>query len=136
MEMTIKGSCSCGKVTYRIDGKLHDATSCHCSMCRKASGSQSSAFALLEPDEFSWLSGEDILNFYKSSQDMGAYFCSVCGSTLAGTYKGEICWISLGCVDGDPDIRVEKHIFMGSKAPWETNPTDVYQYEEFANENA
>ena len=133
--MSIKGACSCGNVTYIIDRRLRDATSCHCSMCRKASGSQSSAFALLEPNAFSWLSGEDKLTYYKSSKDMGSFFCSRCGSTLAGTYKGEICWVTLGCVEGDPEITVEKHIFMGSKASWETNPNDVAQFEEFPDEN-
>ena len=67
---------------------------------------------------------------------MGAYFCSKCGSTLCGTYKGDICWVTLGCVEGDPKIIVDKHIFMGSKASWETNPNDVTQYEEYPNENA
>jgi len=105
-------------------------------MCRKASGSQSSAFALLEPNAFSWSSGEDQLTYYKSSDDMGAYFCSKCCSTLAGDYTGDICWVTLGCVDGDPEIIVEKHIFMGSKASWETNPDDVIQYKEFPDEDA
>jgi len=99
-------------------------------------GSQSSAYALLEPKEFSWISGEDQLSFYKSSEDMGEYFCSKCGSTLGGTYKGDMCWVALGCIEGDPEIKVEKHIFMGSKASWETNPKDVIQYEEFADKNS
>ena len=129
--MAIRGSCACGCVSYKIDGNLHDATSCHCSMCRKASGSHASSFALFEPAKFLWLSGEDKLSHYKSSADMGTYFCSVCGSPLAGTYKGQIGWVTLGCIDGDPKLKVEKHIFMGSKAPWETNPNDALQYDEF-----
>ena len=133
--MAINGSCSCGSVVYRMDGELRDATSCHCSMCRKASGAQSSAFALIESADFSWLSGEDRLSYYKSSEEMGSYFCNGCGSTLCGTYKGGICWVTLGCVDGDPKITVGKHIFMGSRAPWETNPNDVAQYEEFPDQD-
>lgn len=115
----------------QIDGKIHDATSCHCSICRKASGSHASSFARFDPAKFSWISGEDKLSHYKSSEDMGTIFCSVCGSPLAGTYKGLIGWVTLGCVDGDPELKVEKHIFMGSKAPWETNPSDVLRYDEF-----
>ena len=34
----------------------------------------------------------------------------------------------------DIDSIVEKHIFMDSKAPWETNPDDVIQYKEFPDE--
>ena len=105
--MTIKGSCSCGSVSYEIAGKLNSAGSCHCSICRKASGSQSSAYAMFNPDEFSWSSDEGGLTYYQSSEDMGSYFCSKCGSTLGGSYKGDICWVTLGCVEGNPEIKVE-----------------------------
>lgn len=131
--MTIKGSCTCGKVSYRIDGGLRDAASCHCSMCRKATGSHSSSFALFEPGTFAWTSGESLLSHYNSSEAMGTYFCSVCGSPLAGTYQGEVGWVNLGCVDGDPELKVEKHLFMASKASWETCPQDVLQFEGLAD---
>ncbi|MCG7943965.1 MAG: GFA family protein, partial [Candidatus Thiodiazotropha taylori] len=116
-----------------VDGELHDAASCHCSMCRKANGAQSSAFALIEPGKLSWLTGESLLTHYNSSEAMGSLFCSRCGSPLAGTYQGVIGWVSLGCVDGEPGVKVGKHIFMGSKASWETNPGDVLQFDEFAD---
>ncbi|MCG7898355.1 MAG: GFA family protein [Candidatus Thiodiazotropha lotti] len=131
--MAITGSCACGEVTYKIDGELHDAAACHCSMCRKASGSQSSAFALIEPGKLSWLSGEALLTHYQSSEAMGNFFCSRCGSPLAGTYQGVIGWVSLGSVDGEPGVKVEKHVFMGSKAAWETSPGDVLQFDEYAD---
>ena len=131
--MSINGQCACGRVTFRIEGKLRDAASCHCSMCRKMTGSQSSAYALLEPKTFAWLTGEDKLRFYESAKAMGTHFCQTCGSTLCGTYQGEIAWVSLGNIEGDPGVIVESHIFMGSKAPWETNPSDVKQFDEFAD---
>lgn len=129
--MTVKGSCACGKVEYQIDGELHDASSCHCSMCRKSSGSNAMAFALFPPEKFAWVSGKDHLSHYQSSAEMGRYFCSACGSPLAGTYKGEVGWVNLGCVDETPSIRVETHIFMGSRARWETTPDEVRRYDEF-----
>lgn len=46
-------------------------------------------------------------------------------------FKGEVAWVTLGSVDGSPDVRVEKHIFMGSKAAWETASGEVQQYKEF-----
>jgi hypothetical protein len=103
--MSVRGSCACGKVAYKIDGKLHDAASCHCSMCRKSSGSQDSSFALFDQGGFSWLSGKEMLSHYKSAEDIGVVFCSVCGSTLGGTFKGEISWITLGCVDESSTIN-------------------------------
>jgi len=129
--MTINGSCFCGAVTYKIEGKLRNARSCHCSMCRKAFGAQASAYALIEPDEFSWVTGENLLSSYGSNNGAGLQFCSICGSTLCGTYKGKIHGVTLGCVEGDPEIVLGMHIFASSKASWEIIPDGVPQYEEW-----
>ncbi|MEO1227100.1 MAG: GFA family protein [Pseudomonadota bacterium] len=128
--MSIEGSCFCGAVRYKIDGKLHDARSCHCSMCRKAFSAQASAFAFLNPDEFSWVAGEDLLTSYSSNAGAGLKFCSVCGSTLCGTFEGRVIGVTLGCVDGDPGVTLGMHIYVGSKASWETIPDGVPKYEE------
>jgi len=47
--MTLYGECFCGAVKYKIEGKLRDARSCHCSRCRKAFNAQASACALVNP---------------------------------------------------------------------------------------
>lgn len=129
--MTIKGTCFCGAVTYRVDGKLRDAASCHCSMCRKMFASQAAVFALLESEDFSWLSGEDLLTTYEQNKGQGIRFCSKCGSTLCGTHDGKVTWVTLGCIQGDLQIKLEKHVFVGSKAAWETIPEDVPHYDEW-----
>ena len=105
-------------------------------MCRKAFSSQASAYALVDEKVFSWLSGEELLTSYKSSKDMGLQFCSKCGSTLCGIYKGKIHGVTLGCVDGDPDVELQMHIFVNSKAKWETIPAGVPQYKEWPPKNA
>lgn len=128
--MPIRGSCFCGAVRYIINGHLREARSCHCSMCRKAFSAQASAYALVEPDEFSWISGEDLLTSYRSKSGAGLQFCRVCGSTLCGTLAGEVHGVTLGCVEGDPGVSLGMHIFVGSKAPWETIPDGIPQYDE------
>jgi len=126
--MTIKGECFCGAITYKVEGKLRDARSCHCSMCRKAFSAQASAYALVERDEFSWISGENLLTCYESRNGAGLQFCRICGSTLCGTYNGEVKGVTLGCVTGDPEIEIGMHIFTDSKASWEIIPDGVLQY--------
>lgn len=134
--MPITGSCFCGAVSYQVDGKLRDARSCHCSQCRKAFSSQASAFAAIEPTEFSWLSGEQLLSTYESKKGMGLQFCKICSSSLVGTYKGEVFGITLGCVDGDPEIELGMHIFVDSKASWETIAEGVPQYKKWPPKNS
>ena len=128
--MVIRGGCFCGAVTYKINGALRDARSCHCSRCRKAFSSQASAYAEVAPGTFEWLSGQNLLASYDSNQGFGLKFCSRCGSTLCGTYQGDIHGVTLGCIDGDPNIEIGQHIFVGSKAAWEVLPDGVTMYEE------
>ena len=101
--MTIRGSCFCGAVSYKVEGKLRDARSCHCSMCRKAFSSQASAYAQVEAAEFSWVSGQNMLTSYSSDKGVCLVFRSKWGSTLCGMYQGKVHGVTLGCVDGDPE---------------------------------
>lgn len=126
--MPIKGSCFCGAVAYEVRGALHNARSCHCSMCRKAFSAQASAYAEIEPGSFRWTSGEELLTSYDSGNGGGLRFCSICGSTLCGMVEGRVHGVTLGCVDGDPGVSIAMHIFVGSKAPWEVLPEGIVAY--------
>ena len=128
--MTVSGECFCGAVAYEVSGKLRDARSCHCSRCRKAFSSQASAYALVDSAEFKWLRGEDRLTSYIGEHGAGLRFCSKCGSTLCGVVDGKVPGVPLGCVNGDPDIEIGRHIFVGSKAAWEVLPEGVTTFEE------
>ncbi|MGX9367235.1 GFA family protein [Desulfoplanes sp. PS50] len=133
--MTITGECFCGDVKYAVQGSLSDARSCHCSRCRKAFSSQASAYALVDPKDFDWLTGEDLLTSYVGEQGFGLQFCSKCGSTLCGILNGTVHGVTLGCVNGDPKVEIARHIFVGSKASWEIIPEGVLQYPEGVPEN-
>ena len=133
--MFITGECFCGKVQYQIEGKLRDARSCHCSRCRKAFSAQASAYALVEPSEFKWLSGEKLLTSYVANNGFGLQFCKFCGSTISGIYNGIIHGVTLGCVNGYPQVELGMHIYVGSKAKWGIIPEGVLQYQEGIPEN-
>ena len=128
-QTSITGECLCGGVKYEIRGKLRDARSCHCSTCRKAF-SNASAYALVEPSEFKWLSGEDLLTSYANKHGFGLQFCKICGSTLAATNNGIIHGVTLGCLNDDPEIEINRHIHVGSKAKWEKIPEGVTTFQE------
>ena len=128
--MPITGECFCGAVSYEINGKLGDARSCHCSRCRKAFGAQASAHALVVADEFNWRTGEQLLTSYVGGHGFGLQFCKICGSTLCTVFNGVIYGVTLGCINGDPDVQLGMHIHVGSKARWETIAPGVPQFEE------
>jgi len=117
--MPLTGGCFCGRVRYAISAPLKAARSCHCSRCRKAFSGAVSAYAEIESGSLAWVTGESGLVSYESTPGWGLRFCGACGSTLCGTHNGEVHGVALGCVDGDPGVRIERHLFVGSRAPWD-----------------
>ena len=86
--------------------------------------------ALVDPSLFTWTTGEQLLTRFESNSGAGLLFCSRCGSTLCTSQQGQVHGITLGCIDGDPGIRLNRHIYVGSKAAWETIPDDVPHYQQ------
>ena len=125
----LTGECFCGEIRYEIAGTVRDARSCHCSRCRKAFSAQASAYALVDPAEFRWTAGAELLTSYRNQYGFGLQFCGRCGSTLCGVLGDEIHGITLGCLNEDPQIEIGRHIFVGSKATWEKMPEGVEQYD-------
>jgi hypothetical protein len=133
--LKLTGECFCGDIKYEVNDKLLDARSCHCSRCRKAFSSQASAYALVNPSEFKWVYGNELLTSYTGEHGFGLQFCKQCGSTLCGIYQDEVHGVTLGCLNEDPEIEIGRHIFVGSKANWEVIPNGVLRYEKYPPEN-
>ena len=68
-----------------------------------------------------------------SGHGFGLQFCSKCGSTLCGIFEGTVHGVTLGCTNGNPDVEIGRHIFVGSKASWEVIPDGVVTFEEGAD---
>ncbi len=129
----INGGCFCGAISYAIEGKLCNARSCHCSRCRKAFSGAGSAYAEVSPEaSFQWVTGADTLKRYSVGAGWGMAFCSECGTTLCGMVGDAVHGITLGSVDGDPEVDIEQHIFVGSKAPWDHIGGNAPQYSKHA----
>ena len=128
--MAIRGSCLCGEVTYEVCGPYPTAWHCHCSQCRRAHGAAFGSYAGVEPENFKWLSGEELVTTYAPG-DGGFLFCSKCGSNVAGSWKGEICQATFGTMQGDPEVHPNQHIFVGSRAPWLDIGDDLPQNDEY-----
>ncbi len=129
---TVHGGCFCGAVTYRVDAPLREARCCHCSRCRKAFSGASSAYAEVDSAAFSWTRGADNLSIFRPDPRWGMAFCRTCGTTLAGMFADEVHGVTLGSVDGDPGVVIDRHIFVGSKAPWDEIGGDAPQHDEHA----
>ncbi len=115
------GSCLCGAVSYRLSGPYRFFKYCHCSRCRKATGSAFAANILVPVDQFSWQSGKDLLRRFElpGAKGFSTTFCDRCGSRLPWvTRDGAWVLVPAGSLNEDPGARPEKNIFWDSRAPW------------------
>ena len=126
----LQGSCVCGGICFEISGPLEGIQKCHCSICRKASGTDSIATILVSADQLKWISGEDLIRTFERPSGYGTAFCSVCGSPAPdANAKRTRYGIPAGLIDGDPPLRVTGHIFVGSKASWDSIADDAPSFD-------
>jgi hypothetical protein len=123
---TITGSCLCGGVRFELTAPFRRANHCHCSRCRKHSGTFGLTQGRLPRDGFRILCGEELIRAYRPPGGMTKAFCSVCGSSLfGGTWPdGPEVSVRFGALDGDPAVRPQYHSYTDSAAPWDDIPDD------------
>jgi len=129
--MILHGSCFCGDIRYEVEGDLLLPGHCHCSICRKVHGAAFGTYADARLSEFRWAQGEDLVRSFESSPGSLRFFCPRCGSPLACKirHSPETIGITLGTLDDDPGVRPLGHVFVRSKAPWDTITDTLPQFE-------
>ncbi len=127
--MAIRGGCLCGAMRYEVTGPLTEASNCHCSMCRRFHGAPFASYARVNPADFRWLGGQELLAVYETSPGNGWAFCRTCGSSLGLPRDGMLESIAMGTFDGDPGIRPAYHMFVGSKAAWHPITDDLPRHD-------
>lgn len=118
--MTYKGSCLGGRIRYEIAGPPEYIGNCHCANCRKSHGAAFASFARVLKSCFRFVSGEESVSRYRSSERVTRHFCGICGANLFSevTSQPESMHLRVGTLDDDPGVRPSFHVFVGSKAPW------------------
>ena len=125
----LTGKCFCGAVAYTVADEFLYAAFCHCSDCRRTTGSAFKPFAGIERDKFALTRGQDGLLIFGDDRTHDAH-CKVCGSLLYSLVRdGRYVHVPMGTLVDDPAIRPTAHIFVGSKAPWYEITDDLPQHE-------
>lgn len=125
-----KGSCLCQRIKFEIRGKLSAVGHCHCSKCRKVSGTGSNAVAYASPDDLSWVQGQDMIQEFQFPDGWSSTFCLSCGSPLPKVLPNHSrCIVPAGLLDDDPGPKIMGHIHVGSKASWDVIGDNAPQFD-------
>jgi hypothetical protein len=127
------GQCECGTVRYRVADAFLYASNCHCSRCRAATGSAFKPFAGIEREKLELTDGWEALLIH-GEKTLNDTRCGACGSLLFSVVgDGAYVHVALGSLVDAPSLQPNKHIFVGSKAPWFEITDDLPQFEEHAS---
>lgn len=125
------GSCLCGAVRFEVREFSGGVFKCHCSKCRKAFGGASSAAVLAPAGALVFLAGEEGVREYRTDSGFLRRFCGTCGSILPQYLPDhDLYWIPAGLLEGDPGLRLGRHIHVDSKAAWELLDADTRRHGE------
>lgn len=126
------GRCWCGAVEIEVEDAFRYAAYCHCSRCRRRSGSAFNAFGGIEAEKLSVRSGaEQVARLAESAEGYHAH-CTLCHSPLFSAVRGgQFVHVQLGVLDEAPSRRPDHHIQVASKAPWHEITDGLPQYDEF-----
>jgi hypothetical protein len=116
----LPGQCACGAVQYQLEDRFRYAGYCHCSQCRRATGSAFSVFGGIDRNYLRVVSGGDALATFDKSPDDVISFCRHCGTNLFSIiHDSSYAHVQLGTLMTAPRIRPSFHSFVGSKAEWD-----------------
>jgi hypothetical protein len=124
--LPLTGGCGCGAVRFEIGEPLVSAIYCHCTRCQHRTGAGAAASARVASGAFALVAGEEHLRTWAPGGGFDKVFCGECGSALwaADPESGEVGFVRLGAIDGDPGVRPSAHMFVANAAPWEPIPDD------------
>lgn len=134
--MKLRGSCLCGAIEFEVEEPFTAFVYCHCSRCRRKTGSAHAANALVPSAQFAWTRGAELVRKYDVvGTRWSSAFCPTCGSgmpflqrpgnALSAGSNGGAFVVPAGSLQGDLAARPRLNIFFGSRAPWYTHASEL-----------
>ncbi|MDX5405830.1 MAG: GFA family protein [Chromatiaceae bacterium] len=128
-----QGACLCGAVEVEIHGPISSIIHCHCSLCRKSSGTAFATNGFVQRADFKLVKGEAELSQFAFKPGRLRYFCRHCGSPVYSSNAQDPSRVRLrlGILTTDIRERPMSHNFYSSKANWEDLDVALPRYDSF-----
>jgi len=122
------GNCLCASVKFELSIEKLKIYQCHCSLCRRQTGTASSCGAIIKSDKFTWLAGNKNISTWKTEAGFTSHFCSSCGSSVPNRFMGRnLYWVPAGLIE-DANIETIANIFVKDKLNWSNVDSHINQY--------
>ncbi len=131
LKNTIKGQCLCGAVKFILKKRSFGLYQCHCSECRKITGSNANSSIFVPEEYFSWNEGKNNITKYIHVSGYRSDFCASCGSPVPNKMKTTaFYWVPAGALDENANLTIKAHLCVKFKAKWEQQKLEGSQYDE------
>lgn len=130
------GRCTCGEVRFRLTDRPLFTHCCHCSWCRRETGSAFVLNALIETACIEVTAGVplEVLTPSESGAGQRILRCPACHVALWSHYSGagpRFAFVRVGTLADPAALPPDIHIFTASKLPWVILPTGVTAVPEY-----
>lgn len=131
---TLTGSCLCGALRYAVTGEPARFYHCHCSRCRKSTGTGHATNLFVNEGTLAWEGDTSLIKSYKipDAERFTRTFCTHCGGPLPREIKKlQMVFVPAGTLDTEPGIKPQARIFSASKASWSCVGDDLPCFAEY-----
>jgi hypothetical protein len=133
MTTTLDGGCQCGALRYRFEGEPISLAVCHCTECKRQSGSSFGMSLTVPKEGFRMLAGAPKTYTRKadSGREVVCAFCPECGTRIyhQPLYREGALNIKPGTLDDTSWLRPTIQVWTCRKHDWLELPADWMSFE-------
>jgi hypothetical protein len=123
IDTDLEGGCACRAVRYRLLSPPLIVHACHCTECRRLTGSAFALNALVETDRLEILAGEahPVPVPGASGKPQTILRCPACRVALWSHYPGggpKLAFVRVGTLDEPGRLPPDIHIYTSTRLPW------------------
>ena len=130
----IQGECLCRSIQIEMEDDFKYAFYCHCSLCRRRTGSAFASIGGIESEKINVIQGESLLIREGETADGYRAICSKCYSPLFSLLMDrKRTHVNFGALKNEPSRKPDHHIYIDSKASWYEIQDLLPQYAKLPN---
>ncbi|MCW8108967.1 GFA family protein [Alteromonas ponticola] len=124
------GSCLCDAIKLTVNGPISSIIHCHCSLCRKSSGTAYATNGFILRNDLHIEMGKHDIQYFEMRPGRKRHFCRKCASPLYSSNAADPARLRLriGILDSNIEERPLSHNFVSSKANWDDLDATLPRY--------